>query len=156
MVLTVCFVLRTDRRASNPQPLSSASHAHLEHKSQLSESLSPPQRAWSLSPQGAYLQCNRNARSDSFRREITMTMFNATQRDKIARIAIRRGVGLFLSRLGRLINRWVAATIARHERQADLAALRQLSDRELQDIGLCRGDIGEGLAEAAKSRIRLQ
>ena len=92
----------------------------------------------------------------AFRREITMTMFNATQRDKIARIDFRRGVGLFLSRLGRLINRWVAATIARHERQADLAALRQLSDRELQDIGLCRGDIGEGLAEAAKSRIRLQ
>jgi uncharacterized protein YjiS (DUF1127 family) len=45
---------------------------------------------------------------------------------------------------------------ARHERQANLFALRKLSDRELRDIGLYRCDIGEGLAEAAITRIRLQ
>jgi uncharacterized protein YjiS (DUF1127 family) len=83
-----------------------------------------------------------------------MTMLNATTRDAIARISIRRRAGIFLSRIGRIINRWIAAAIARHERQAALSSLHKLSDRELQDIGLYRGDIGEGLAEAAKSRAR--
>ncbi|WP_425114628.1 DUF1127 domain-containing protein [Bradyrhizobium sp.] len=61
-----------------------------------------------------------------------------------------------MARLGRLIGRWIAALIARHERQAELFALRQLSDRELRDIGLSRGEIGDGLAEAAKARIQRQ
>jgi hypothetical protein len=38
--------------------------------------------------------------------------------------AIRRGIGIFLVRLGRLIDRWVSAAIARHERRAALFALR--------------------------------
>ena len=83
-----------------------------------------------------------------------MTMFSTARRDEIARIQIRRRVDLVLARISRLINRWIAATIARHKRQADIIALRQLSDRELEDIGLCRGDISDGLAEAAKYRIR--
>ena len=40
------------------------------------------------------------------------------------------------------------------ERQAALYVLRRFSDRELKDIGLCRGDLGDGLAEAAKYRLQ--
>jgi uncharacterized protein YjiS (DUF1127 family) len=85
-----------------------------------------------------------------------MTMLNVTPRTSTIAPSIRRAAGLFLARLGRFINRWVAAEIARRERQADLAVLRKFSDRELRDIGLARGDIGAGLAEAAKSRLRRQ
>jgi uncharacterized protein YjiS (DUF1127 family) len=49
-----------------------------------------------------------------------------------------------------------AAIIAERERQATLTILRNLSDRELWDIGLARSQIGAGLAEAAKERARLQ
>jgi uncharacterized protein YjiS (DUF1127 family) len=61
-----------------------------------------------------------------------------------------------LARLARAINRWVAAVIAHREHQANLVVLRSLSDRELKDIGLRRGEIGEALAEAAKARLRMQ
>jgi uncharacterized protein YjiS (DUF1127 family) len=91
----------------------------------------------------------------AFRRKFAMTMQNITPR--YATTPFRRGAGaILLARLARLINRWIAAIIARHEREADLFALRRLSDRELKDIGLYRGDISEGLAEAAKSRTRIQ
>jgi uncharacterized protein YjiS (DUF1127 family) len=65
-------------------------------------------------------------------------------------------IGSFLVWLGRLVDRLVAAAIARHERQAERVALRQLSDRELRDIGICRGEIEHGLDEAAKTRAQLQ
>ena len=55
-----------------------------------------------------------------------------------------------------MINNFVAAIIAERERQANLAILRNLSDRELWDIGLARSQIGAGLAEAAKERALLQ
>jgi uncharacterized protein YjiS (DUF1127 family) len=61
-----------------------------------------------------------------------------------------------LARLGNLINRWVAAVIAHRERQAALVALRHLSDRDLQDIGLYRNEIGDALAERAEERARMQ
>jgi uncharacterized protein YjiS (DUF1127 family) len=70
--------------------------------------------------------------------------------------AIRRGIGFPLVRLGRLVDRWVSAAIARHERRAVLLALGQLSDRELGDMGLYRGDIGVGLAEAVRCRLQMQ
>lgn len=85
-----------------------------------------------------------------------MTMLNITPHHATAAPAIRRGVSIFMARLGRLIGRWIAALIARHERQAELFALRRLNDRELKDIGLSRGEIDGGLAEAAKARIRMQ
>ena len=50
----------------------------------------------------------------------------------------------------------MAAVIAQREYQAQLTLLRQLSDRELRDIGLSRTDIGGGLAQAAKERVRAQ
>jgi uncharacterized protein YjiS (DUF1127 family) len=57
-----------------------------------------------------------------------------------------------LGHLGRHINNWVMAAIARWERQAAAAALRQLNDRELKDIGLRRSGIDAALAEAARTR----
>jgi uncharacterized protein YjiS (DUF1127 family) len=65
-------------------------------------------------------------------------------------------VGSFLVWLGRFVDRLVAAAIARHARHAERAALRQLSDRELKDIGIYRGEIEHGLDEAAKTHARLQ
>ena len=78
-----------------------------------------------------------------------MTMLNFAPRNSVIAPSIRRAAGSFFRRLGRLINRWIAAEIARRERQAAIVALRQLSDRELKDIGLTRGEIGVGLAKAA-------
>jgi len=68
----------------------------------------------------------------------------------------RTRIGSFLVWLGGLVDRMVAAAIARHERQAERVALRQLSDRELRDIGICHGEIEHGLDEAAKTRAGLQ
>jgi uncharacterized protein YjiS (DUF1127 family) len=49
-------------------------------------------------------------------------------------------------RLGRrikhLVDGRVAAMIARRERQAAIYALRHMSDRDLEDIGLYRTDLG--------------
>jgi uncharacterized protein YjiS (DUF1127 family) len=83
-----------------------------------------------------------------------MTMLNATPRDASTPTYIRRRIDILLARIGRLINGWVAAAIARHERKAALYVLRRFSDRELKDIGLYRGDLGESLEEAAKYRQR--
>jgi len=51
-----------------------------------------------------------------------------------------------------VVNRLIAAIIAERERQANLAVLRALTDRELRDMGLMRSQIGAGLAQAAKDR----
>jgi|SRR5580704_3270457 uncharacterized protein YjiS (DUF1127 family) len=85
-----------------------------------------------------------------------MTIINITPHSTTTTSEIQRTLGLFLNRLGRLINHSIAAAIAHRARQADIDILRRLSDRELKDIGLTRGDIGEGLAEAARYRIRMQ
>ena len=85
-----------------------------------------------------------------------MTMLSNIPRYPPATARNRSRVGGFLVWLGHLVDRLVAAAIARHERQAQLAALRQLSDRELKDIGICRGEIDYALDAAAKTRARLQ
>jgi uncharacterized protein YjiS (DUF1127 family) len=85
-----------------------------------------------------------------------MTMPNTIPSHSTAAPQIRRGIRLPLLRLGRLVDRWVSAVIARHERRAVLFALRQFSDRELGDMGLYRSDIGVGLAEAARCRLQMQ
>ncbi|WP_101068423.1 DUF1127 domain-containing protein [Roseovarius salinarum] len=46
-----------------------------------------------------------------------------------------------LGRLGRAITRAAGTVAAWNDRRVTRKALSQLSDRELQDIGLCRGDI---------------
>ena len=83
-----------------------------------------------------------------------MTMLNTTPH--YATPAIRRGVIVPLARLGRLVNRWIAAFVAHRERQANLAALRHLTDRELKDIGIYRCEIGDALAERARARQRIR
>jgi uncharacterized protein YjiS (DUF1127 family) len=87
---------------------------------------------------------------------MTMTMLNNTSSYFATPAAIRRAIRIFVRGLGRLVNGWIAALIAQRERQATLVILRSFSDRELRDIGLDRCQIGEGLAEAAKARSRLQ
>ena len=66
--------------------------------------------------------------------------------------AIRRSIRIFARGVAAAANRSIAAIIAERERQANLAVLRSLSDRELRDMGLMRSQIGTGLALAAKDR----
>ena len=68
--------------------------------------------------------------------------------------AVQRSTRNFARGVFRVINNFVAAIIAERERQANLTILRNLSDRELWDIGLARSQIGAG--EAAKERALLQ
>jgi uncharacterized protein YjiS (DUF1127 family) len=84
-----------------------------------------------------------------------MTMLN-TSNYSAAPGFIRGAINSFLAVLARLVHHWVAAMIAHRARQANLAILRSLTDRELRDIGLSRGEIGEGLSEAARARLQLQ
>ena len=85
-----------------------------------------------------------------------MTMLNNTSPYAVTAPGVRKGAANLLARFGNLINRWVAAVIAHRERQAALVALRHLSDRDLQDIGLYRNEIGDALAERAEERARMQ
>jgi uncharacterized protein YjiS (DUF1127 family) len=55
-----------------------------------------------------------------------------------------QGVGI-ADRAKRAFDSWVAAMLARRERQAVMSALNRCSDRELKDIGLYRGDIAHGI-----------
>ena len=66
----------------------------------------------------------------------------------------RRRILFVASRLRRTVNAWAAAIIASYERRAAIAALHQLDDRELKDIGLYRGQIDEAIKRAAQSRLR--
>ena len=63
-----------------------------------------------------------------------------------------RGLGF---RLSRLVNRWIASWLARREREAVLATLRDLGDRDLKDVGISRYQI-DALTEIARERARLQ
>ena len=56
----------------------------------------------------------------------------------------------------RQLNELVAAFLARRGYQATLGMLHTLSDRELRDMGLHRGQIGPALKEAAKYRASKQ
>jgi uncharacterized protein YjiS (DUF1127 family) len=91
-----------------------------------------------------------------FERILAMTLLNITPHHGTVASAIQRRAGLFLTGMGRTLKRWIAAVIAERARQADIIVLRQLNDRELKDIGLTRGDLREGLMEAARSRNRMQ
>jgi len=85
-----------------------------------------------------------------------MTMLNTARPSATTASAIPRTARFLLKRIGRLLNHWISAVIEQRARQADIIVLRHFSDRELKDIGLTRGDLGEGLAEAARYRIRMQ
>lgn len=59
-----------------------------------------------------------------------------------------------LARLRRAVNGWVAEVLAYRERQAALYALHQYDDRELKDIGLYSGQIGQVIGDASRQRAR--
>jgi uncharacterized protein YjiS (DUF1127 family) len=63
---------------------------------------------------------------------------------------------VLLARSRRLINRFFAAIIARHERNAARAALYRLDDRQLQDFAMTRSEIESRLEELAQTRARMQ
>lgn len=83
-----------------------------------------------------------------------MTLLTTTRSS--AATQIRRRFAVLLRRIGRLVDNWVASTIAEFERRAERAALQRLSDRQLKDIGLYRGQIEGALDEAARDRLRQQ
>jgi hypothetical protein len=85
-----------------------------------------------------------------------MTMLHTAPPHATAASAIQRSTRVVLKRMGRLVNRWIAALLAERARQANIVILRLLSDRELKDMGLRRGDLAEGLAAAARSRNEMQ
>ena len=63
---------------------------------------------------------------------------------------------VLLARLRRLINRFFAAVIARHERHAARVALHRLDDRQLQDMAMYRSQIESRLEEVAQMRAQMQ
>ena len=85
-----------------------------------------------------------------------MTMLNNASGPLAASTPVRDSIRTSGSWLGHLINNFVAAVIAHREYQANLAMLRQFTDRELADIGLHRSEIGGGLSEAANLRSEMQ
>jgi uncharacterized protein YjiS (DUF1127 family) len=86
------------------------------------------------------------------RMRTTMSMLNSISDFSSTPIAIRKSIRVFARGLFRAVNNAVAVIIAQREYQANLAILRSLTDRELRDIGLDRGRIGAGMAEAARDR----
>lgn len=85
-----------------------------------------------------------------------MSMLNNTSDFSAAPFAIRRSLRVLVRSFFRAVNTAIAGIIAQREQQANLTILRSFSDRELRDIGLSRSQIGAGLAEAAKDRLRVQ
>ena len=83
-----------------------------------------------------------------------MTMLTTISTSATRPLAWRTAV--LLARLRRLINRFFAAVIARHERHAARAALHRLDDRQLQDLAMTRSEIESRLEELAQTRARMQ
>ena len=81
-----------------------------------------------------------------------MSMLSSISEFSSRPLAIRRSIRILARGVAATANRLTAAIIAERERQANLAVLRALSDRELRDMGLVRSQIGVGLAQAAKDR----
>src|SRR5262249_36335036 len=94
--------------------------------------------------------------TSSNRMRTTMSLLNSTSDFSASPPSVRRSLRAFGRSVFRAVNNVIAAIIAQREHQAQLTVLRQLSDRELRDIGLSRSDIGSGLAEAAQDRTRSQ
>jgi hypothetical protein len=59
-----------------------------------------------------------------------------------------------IARLRRLLNGWIAAAIADHERQAAWLASRLREDRDLNNMRIYRGPIDDALERAARLRKR--
>jgi hypothetical protein len=66
----------------------------------------------------------------------------------------RKRAILYLAKLRRLVNGWVAAAIFRHTRRAALPALRQLDERALKDLyGSQINDVIERVAQSQRRRL---
>jgi uncharacterized protein YjiS (DUF1127 family) len=87
-------------------------------------------------------------------KENAMTMLTTIPTSATKPLAWRTAV--LLARLRRLINRFFAAVIARHERHAARVALHRLDDRQLQDIAMARCEIESRLEELAQTRTQMQ
>ena len=85
-----------------------------------------------------------------------MTFLNQSTGYTPASGTVRRTIRYYLVRTGRLLNRFVAALIEQRARQASLVLLRSFDDRQLRDMGLDRGTLDGGLAEAARLRLQQQ
>ncbi|WP_422256576.1 DUF1127 domain-containing protein [Bradyrhizobium sp.] len=85
-----------------------------------------------------------------------MTLLNTSSGYYGGTVRVRKSFRFIGRRFFSLVNGWVAAFIARREYQANLAVLRSLSDRELRDMGLHRGQIGPALEDAARYRASRQ
>ena len=83
-----------------------------------------------------------------------MTMLTTIPTSATRPFAWRTAV--WLARLRRLINRFLAAVIARHERHSARVALHRLDDRQLQDLAISRSEIESRLEELAQMRARMQ
>ena len=78
------------------------------------------------------------------------TVPTSSTRPFVWRTAVR------LARMRRLINRFLAAVIARHERHAARIALLRLDDRQLKDLAIARSQIDSRLEELSQTRARMQ
>jgi len=131
---------------SNMNVKSRASHEHLKY-------------IWRINRNSLKVLCCRTVHARtaerrgaaSLSKEMTMTILNSNSNYAATPPAIRRVFGIFLARLARLINRWIAAVIAHREYQANLVVLRSFSDRELKDIA----SIGVGSAKPWQTPPRL-
>ena len=85
---------------------------------------------------------------------MAMTMLTNIPTSATRPFALRTAA--WLARLRRLVNRFLAAVIARHERHAAREELRKLDDRHLQDIGMYRSQIDSSLEELARTRTQMQ
>jgi uncharacterized protein YjiS (DUF1127 family) len=82
-----------------------------------------------------------------------MTVRPTIQSSPMTPFAGKRAI-LYLAKLRRLVNGWVAAAIFRHARRAALPALRQLDERALKDTGLYRSQINDVIERVAQSQRR--
>ena len=82
-----------------------------------------------------------------------MTMFSTVQYLSMPSAA-RKGIVLLQARLRRLVNGWVAAAIARHERRAASAGLRRPDAREAPAVGLYRGPMDGIVDRASRALMR--
>ena len=64
---------------------------------------------------------------------------------------VRTGIRVLSAQFHNLVSRWVAATLARREREAALVVRRYLHDRKVREIGVYRYKIADGVAHSAES-----
>ena len=85
-----------------------------------------------------------------------MSMLNTISDYSSTPVAVRKSMRILARGFFRALSNTLSVIIAQREYQANLAILARFTDRELRDIGLDRGRIGAGLAEAAKERALSQ